>query len=103
MQANRAKVSSKDLNRFSCVALAGLAAECLVFGYFEGSFCDVEKLDVLLKWLGYNESEAKSQVRWAVLNNALILHRHREARSKLADAIAKGSYMQRIFLDLTTM
>ncbi|KAL5701510.1 hypothetical protein ACHQM5_026837 [Ranunculus cassubicifolius] len=89
--ANRAKVSSKDLNRFSCVALAGLAAECLVFGYSEGSFCDVEKLDELLQWLGYNENEAKSQIRWAVLNNALILRQHREARSKLADAMAKGS------------
>ncbi|KAF5180744.1 translation initiation factor 3 subunit I [Thalictrum thalictroides] len=87
---NRAKVSNRNLNTFSCVALAGLAAECLVFGYSEGSFCDVEKLDELLKWLGYTEGEANSQVRWAVLNNTLILRRHLDARSKLADAMALG-------------
>ncbi|KAF9605283.1 hypothetical protein IFM89_015899 [Coptis chinensis] len=87
---NRAKVSSKNLNRFSCVALAGLAAECIVFGYSEGSFCDVEKLDELLKWLGYTDKEAKSLVRWAALNDALILSRHCDVRAKLADAMSSG-------------
>ncbi|KAA8545041.1 hypothetical protein F0562_019860 [Nyssa sinensis] len=89
-RANKGKISSKTLNRFLCVILGGLAAEHLVFGYSEGLHSDVEKLDRVLKWLGFTESEADSQVRWATLNTVLILGRHREARSRLAEAMALG-------------
>ena len=44
----------------------------------------------MLKWLGFSESEAYSQMKWAVLNTVLILSRHHEARLRLAKAMALG-------------
>ncbi|KAL6324320.1 hypothetical protein AAG906_012566 [Vitis piasezkii] len=89
-EIQKGKISAKTLNRFSCVIVAGLIAEYLVFGYSEGLHSDVEQLDEVLKWLGFSESEAYSQMKWAVLNTVLILSRHHEARLRLAKAMALG-------------
>ncbi|XP_015167765.1 uncharacterized protein [Solanum tuberosum] len=84
---NRAKISSQTLNRFLCVILGGLAAEHLVFGYSELLHSDVQKLDRVLRWLCYNENEADSLVRWAILTTLSLLSHHHEARSRLAEAM----------------
>ncbi|KAM7472743.1 hypothetical protein LguiA_010926 [Lonicera macranthoides] len=89
-RASKCKLSLKNLNRFLCVILGGLIAEYLVFGYAEGFHSDVEKLDRVLKWLDFTEEEAESQVKWAALNTVLILSRHHEARSRLAEAMGLG-------------
>ncbi|XP_055803292.1 uncharacterized protein LOC129872344 isoform X3 [Solanum dulcamara] len=78
------------LNRFSCIALAGVATEYLLFGYAEGGLSDINQLDALLKSLGFTQKKADSQVRWAVLNTILILRRHEKAQSKLAEAMTQG-------------
>uniref|UniRef100_A0A803KPE6 Stress regulated protein n=1 Tax=Chenopodium quinoa TaxID=63459 RepID=A0A803KPE6_CHEQI len=75
---------------FSCIALAGVATEYLLYGYAEGGLADINKLDGLLKSLGFTHKKADSQLRWAVLNTILLLRRHEEARAKLADAMSKG-------------
>nr|CAN70025.1 hypothetical protein VITISV_030173 [Vitis vinifera] len=77
----------KTLNRFSCVIVAGLIAEYLVFGCSEGLHSDVEQC--LSGWAS-SEGEAYSQMKWAVLNTVLILSRHHEARLRLAKAMALG-------------
>ncbi|TYJ11578.1 hypothetical protein E1A91_A11G285600v1 [Gossypium mustelinum] len=87
---NAGKVSATTLNRFSCIALAGVATEYLLFGYAEGGLADINKLDGLLKGLGFSQKKADSQVRWAVLNTILLLRRHEAARSKLAEAMSLG-------------
>ncbi|CAI9087960.1 OLC1v1022175C1 [Oldenlandia corymbosa var. corymbosa] len=84
------KLSSKMLNRFSCIALAGVVTEYLLFGYAEGGLADISKLDMLLKSLGFTQKKADSQVRWAVLNTVLMLRRHEDARAKLAVAMSEG-------------
>ncbi|KAK9065081.1 hypothetical protein SSX86_016464 [Deinandra increscens subsp. villosa] len=78
------------LNRFSCIALAGVATEYLVYGYAEGGLADVNTLDGLLSSLGFTQKKADSQVRWAVLNTILILRRHEQARTLLAKAMSEG-------------
>ncbi|KAJ8636522.1 hypothetical protein MRB53_010789 [Persea americana] len=78
------------LNRFSCIALAGVATEYLSFGCAEGGLADINELDGLLKSLGFTQKKADSQVRWAVLNTIFILRRHEGARSKLAEAMTLG-------------
>ncbi|KAM0835856.1 hypothetical protein ACQ4PT_062681 [Festuca glaucescens] len=78
------------LNKFSCIALAGVATEYLLYGYAEGGLADVNKLDGLFKSLGFTQNKADSQVRWAVLNTILLLRRHEKARSKLAEAMSSG-------------
>lgn len=75
------------LNRFSCIALAGVATEYVLYGYAEGGLADINQLDSLLNGLGFTQKKANSQVRWSVLNTILLLRRHQEARSQLAKAM----------------
>ncbi|OMO99032.1 hypothetical protein COLO4_13563 [Corchorus olitorius] len=89
-EVNTGKVSATTLNRFSCIALAGVATEYLLYGYAEGGLADINKLDLLLKGLGFTQKKADSQVRWSVLNTILLLRRHEVARAKLAEAMALG-------------
>lgn len=89
-EINMGKVSATMLNRFSCIALAGVATEYLLYGYAEGGLADINNLDVLLKSLGFTQKKADSQVRWAVLNTVLLLRRHEKARANLADAMSMG-------------
>uniref|UniRef100_A0ACD5ZIA2 Uncharacterized protein n=1 Tax=Avena sativa TaxID=4498 RepID=A0ACD5ZIA2_AVESA len=89
-EINSGKLSAKMLNKFSCIALAGVATEYLLYGYAEGGLADVNKLDGLFKSLGFTQNKADSQVRWAVLNTILLLRRHENARSKLAEAMSSG-------------
>ncbi|MCD9640010.1 hypothetical protein HAX54_025021 [Datura stramonium] len=87
-EENRAKISSQTLNRFLCVILGGLVAEHLLFGYSELLHSDVQKLDRVLRWLCFNENEADSLVRWAVLTTLSLLSHHHKARSRLAEAMS---------------
>ncbi|KDO48518.1 hypothetical protein CISIN_1g019873mg [Citrus sinensis] len=100
---NRGEISVKTLNNFSCVILGGLVAEHLVFGHSEGHYSDINKLDKVFQWLGYNKSEADSQVKWAALNTVLISHHHIQVRSRLAEAMALGrsigSYTSKILTE----
>ncbi|XP_059293741.1 uncharacterized protein LOC132046918 isoform X2 [Lycium ferocissimum] len=89
-EVNRGKVTATMLNRFSCIALAGVATEYLLFGYAEGGLTDINQLDALLRSLGFTQKKADSQVRWAVLNTILILRRHEKARANLAEAMTQG-------------
>ncbi|MCL7048397.1 hypothetical protein MKW94_012986 [Papaver nudicaule] len=89
-KSNVGKASPRNLNRFSCVAIGGLTAECLTFGYSEGSFNDIEQMETLLKTLGFKKSEAILQINWSVLNTLLMLSRHYNAMLKLAASMSAG-------------
>lgn len=89
-EVNAGKLSATMLNRFSCIALAGVATEYLLYGQAEGGLADINKLDMLLKGLGFTQKKADSQVRWAVLNTVLTLRRHEGARAKLGEAMSEG-------------
>lgn len=89
-EVNAGKVSATTLNKFSCIALAGVATEYLLFGCAEGGLADINQLDSLLKGLGFTQKKVDSQVRWAVLNTVLLLRRHEAARGKLAEAMSEG-------------
>nr|ABK26568.1 unknown [Picea sitchensis] len=86
-QVKSGKLSSGTLSNYSCIALAGVAAEYLLFGLAEGGLADIQQLDNLLKSLGFTQKKADSQIRWAVLNTITLLRRHEQARSKLAEAM----------------
>ncbi|OIT20988.1 PREDICTED: uncharacterized protein LOC109219472 isoform X2 [Nicotiana attenuata] len=83
----RANISSRTLNKFLCVILGGLVAEHLVFGYSELLHSDVQQLDRVLRWLCFNENEADSVIRWAVITTLSLLCHHHGARSRLAEAM----------------
>ena len=44
-------MTSSSLDRYCCIALAGVATEYLLFGQAEGGLNDVQQLDSLLKAL----------------------------------------------------
>ncbi|GFY94834.1 hypothetical protein Acr_10g0002190 [Actinidia rufa] len=90
VQAGTALWILSFLKKFSCIALAGVATEYLLYGCAEGGLADIYKLDTLLKGLGFTQKKADSQVRWAVLNTVLTLRRHERARAKLAEAMSEG-------------
>ena len=50
----------------------------------------MKQLNRVLKWLGFIENEADSQVKWAAVNTLFILVRHQEARSRVVEAIDLG-------------
>ncbi|XP_076928440.1 uncharacterized protein LOC143592392 [Bidens hawaiensis] len=89
-QISEGRVTATMLNKFSCIALAGVATEYLLYGYAEGGLADVNTLDRLLSSLGFTQKKADSQVRWAVLNTILILRRHKQVRALLAEAMSEG-------------
>ncbi|PIN21720.1 hypothetical protein CDL12_05575 [Handroanthus impetiginosus] len=89
-EVSKGKVSATTLNNFSCIALAGVATEYLLFGTAEGGLADISTLDRLLKGLGFTQKKADAQVRWALLNTILILRRHETARATLATAMSEG-------------
>ncbi|XP_076910574.1 uncharacterized protein LOC143568263 [Bidens hawaiensis] len=89
-QISEGRVTATMLNKFSCIALAGVATEYLLYGYAEGGLADVNTLDRLLSSLGFTQKKADSQVRWAVLNTILILRRHEQVRALLAKAMSEG-------------
>jgi hypothetical protein len=50
------RISSSSLDKFSCVALAGVVTEYLRFGQAEGGVGDVAQLDQLLRALQVSQS-----------------------------------------------
>ena len=58
----RGSLSSVSLDKYSCVALSGVAAEYLTFGRAEGGLGDVHQLDALLQAIGVSSQHAHSPV-----------------------------------------
>eukprot|EP00793_Prasinoderma_coloniale_P003649 PRCOL_00003025-RA len=88
---SKGKLQSSDLDRYACVALAGIAAEVMTFGRAEGGSADVAQLDGLLRALGFDQSKATKQVRWAVLATVLLLREFKDVHKELALAMDRGA------------
>ena len=89
-EVNTGKLKASSLERFSCVALAGVCSESLKYGKAEGGLSDIMQLDGMLRALQFNQSKADGEIRWAVLNNITILRRHTDVRDELAMAMDAG-------------
>ncbi|CAH8382841.1 unnamed protein product [Eruca vesicaria subsp. sativa] len=90
LSVSQGNISSKTLNNFSCVILGGMVAEHMLFGYSEGFYADVVKLNSVLQWRGFTEMEKAVHIRWAASNTVSLLHSYNEARVSLAEAMAKA-------------
>lgn len=84
-------ISAQSLDRFVCVALAGVAVEYLRFGQAKGGVTDIQQVETVLQSLGFDQRKANAQVRWSVLNTVILLRQHEQIFPKLADAMAKGA------------
>eukprot|EP00884_Botryococcus_braunii_P003012 jgi/Botrbrau1/12711/Bobra.67_1s0074.1 len=83
-------LSSNSLDRFTCLALAGVAAEFVEYGQAEGGMNDVIQLDNLLRTLRFSQKKADDEVRWALLNVVTVLRRHSTTHRQLAEAMSEG-------------
>jgi len=83
-------ISSTSLDRYACIALAGVAAEYCSFGMAEGGLQDVRQLDSLLTALAFSQKRADSTVRYAALSTVLMLRRHSDSHLRLARAMEDG-------------
>jgi len=84
------RLSSSSLDKYSCIALAGVATEYLRFGTAEGGTGDVASLDQMLRGLQFTQKKADGEVRWAVLNAVALLRQHEAAHTALAAAMQRG-------------
>ena len=84
------KLTASSLDAFTCIALAGVAAEYLAFGQAEGGLDDISTLDGLLRACGFTQKRTDSEVRFAVLSVVLMLRRQAAAHDALAAAMSRG-------------
>lgn len=56
------KLSSNSLDAFTCLGLAGVCAETVVYGRSEGGLADIAQLDSLLRRINFNQAKADDQV-----------------------------------------
>ena len=90
-EVQQGKITSTSLDRFACVAMAGICMEYILFGFAEGGLSDVRQLDGLLQALAFTQKKSDSQVRWAVLNTTSLLRRHLDLTETLAEYMARGA------------
>lgn len=84
------KLSSASLDRYCCVALAGVSTEYIRYGHAEGGTNDVQQLDATLRALRFSQKKADDQVRWSVLSTVELLRRHERVHASLVDAMLTG-------------
>jgi len=94
------KLSSTALDRFCCIALAGVAQEYLDHGKAEGGSNDIMQLDYLLQGLGFTQKKADDQIRWSALNTVLLLRQHTKVVDKLAASMASGASLSKCILEI---
>lgn len=92
------RLKGGTLDRYTCVALAGVVTEYLRFGQAEGGVGDVAQLDQMFRALQFTQKKADGQVRWAVLNVAMLLRRHAALHDAVAAAMSSGASVGACFL-----
>jgi hypothetical protein len=82
-------VTNQTIDRYSCVVMAGIAAEAIEYGQAEGGAGDETALISLLAQLSppWSPSAVKAQARWAVLQAILLLRKNKEAYEALFEAM----------------
>eukprot|EP00467_Chlorarachnion_reptans_P001792 CAMPEP_0114499844 /NCGR_PEP_ID=MMETSP0109-20121206/7639_1 /TAXON_ID=29199 /ORGANISM="Chlorarachnion reptans, Strain CCCM449" /LENGTH=524 /DNA_ID=CAMNT_0001677449 /DNA_START=175 /DNA_END=1749 /DNA_ORIENTATION=+ len=83
-------IRTRSLDQFTCISLAGIAAELVILDKAEGGRSDLVQLDGLLFALRFSPQRAAFQVRWAVYNTVSLLRQHKDVVEELADAMEDG-------------
>jgi len=92
------KLSSGILDKFCCIALAGVAQEFIDHGNAEGGMNDIRQLDFLLSGLGFTQKKADDQIRWSTLNTVLLLRQNQNVIDKLAKEMVADSPLSKCLL-----
>lgn len=83
------RVSPRTIDRYSCVLMAGIAAEAVQLGQAEGGLGDEAGLIQLLSQINppWPPELIKSQARWAVLQSIILIRDNAAVYDALVDAM----------------
>lgn len=89
------KVTAKDIDRYSIVVTAGIAAEAMAIGSAEGGAADIAALQQLFTLLvkSWDPQRIQSQIRWGTTQAFLLLREHKDAYNALCEVLEKGGSM----------
>jgi hypothetical protein len=91
LELKAGKVSSKTIDQFLCVNLAGIVQEYTMFGKVQSGAPNLVSVEDLLQAVGLNPRAQQEITRWAIYNVAQILKRHKDIHAELAMAMSKGT------------
>lgn len=86
-QLQQGQLSSRVLDRYCTVWMAGIAAETIVFQKAEGGREDRDKITAIWTQLNRPMSEAKFKERWAILQAKTLIQNHETAYYRLVEAM----------------
>ncbi|CAN8065676.1 unnamed protein product [Agarophyton chilense] len=92
-EMSRGQLTTRMIERYAVVLMAGIAAEAIEYGEAEGGDSDVRALLQLLQGLSpsWNEDDVRVLARWAALQAIVLLRRHKSALHALAAAMSENS------------
>ncbi|GAB5373138.1 hypothetical protein AAMO2058_001724400 [Amorphochlora amoebiformis] len=77
------------IQRFSGIALGGLAAEYVIFGHTEGGDSDLVQLNGALRALKASRKQTKEMKEWAAVAMVTLLREEKDLLIKLAEAMRR--------------
>lgn len=86
-QLQQGQLSSRVLDRYFTVWMAGIAAERLMFETAEGGRDDREKITAIWTQLNRPISEANVKERWAILQAKTLIETHQTGYYRLVEAM----------------
>lgn len=81
-------LSAQQINRYSILWMAGIAAETRVYGSAEGGEDDQMKLRLLWQQTQRTAAAADTQIRWALLQAQTLLEKQKVAYAALVEAMS---------------
>mmetsp|Transcript_90414 Transcript_90414/g.156204 ORF Transcript_90414/g.156204 Transcript_90414/m.156204 type:complete len:478 (+) Transcript_90414:59-1492(+) len=89
------EIRGKDIDRYSIVVTAGIAAEAMVNGNAEGGAADTAALLQLftLMQTGWDQARIQNQIRWGTTQAFLLLREHKDAYNAVVEALEKKASM----------
>mmetsp|Transcript_36670 Transcript_36670/g.72553 ORF Transcript_36670/g.72553 Transcript_36670/m.72553 type:complete len:108 (-) Transcript_36670:41-364(-) len=80
----------KSLDVFVCIRLAGIVQEYLCYGQARTGLYNIQAVQTLFRSVKFEERRKRDETRWAVLNVASLLQRHKEVCKDLVKAMENG-------------
>lgn len=96
-QLQQGQLSSRVLDRYCTVWMAGIAAETLVFQKAEGGREDREKITAIWTQLNRPMTEAKVKERWAILQAKTLIQNHETTYYRLVEAMKNKASVEECY------
>ena len=96
-QLQQGQLSSRVLDRYCTVWMAGIAAETLIFKKAEGGQEDRAKITTIWTQLNRPMSEANVKERWAILQAKTLIETHKKVYYRLVEAMRNRASVEECY------